>query len=328
MSGPRNAEDRLRRLLVMLPWLMEVGEVPLTDVARRFDMSESQVQRDLELVAMCGLPPFVDEMIDVFVDDGIVFVGVPRLFTRPLRLTAPEAFSLLTSARAAMELPGADPAGALGRGLSKLAAVLADAGIDTGSNDQADDDTAGVVVDLARPALTDELAEAAAAGTELAIGYYSPARAEMTSRSIVPRHVFADAGNWYVLADDDRSQERRTFRIDRIESAAATGRTVEVEATAPPRRFFEDADVARATIRLAPGAAWVLDQYPIDEVIGAADGWVEARLPVSGDRWLAKLLVRLGPDAELVDPVGANPAVAAARLVLERYGVVGEGQRT
>ncbi|HSP30297.1 MAG TPA: WYL domain-containing protein, partial [Ilumatobacteraceae bacterium] len=218
MSGPRNAEDRLRRLLVMLPWLMEVGEVPLADVARRFDMTESQVQTDLELVAMCGLPPFVDEMVDVFVDDGIVYVGIPRLFTRPLRLTAPEAFSLLTSARAAMELPGADPAGALGRGLRKLAAVLVDAGLDAPA-DAGSDDTAGVVVDLTRPAQTDTVTEAAATGAELLISYFSPARAEITQRSIVPRHVFTDAGNWYVLADDDRSLSRRTFRIDRIESA-------------------------------------------------------------------------------------------------------------
>ena len=77
MRSPRNAEERLQRLLVMLPWLMEVGEVPLADVARRFDMTEADVQKNLELVAMCGLPPFVDEMIDVFVDEGIVFVGVP-----------------------------------------------------------------------------------------------------------------------------------------------------------------------------------------------------------------------------------------------------------
>ena len=73
MKAPRNAEERLQRLLVMLPWLMEVGEVPLADVARRFDMSEADVQKNLELVAMCGLPPFVDEMIDVFVDEGVVY---------------------------------------------------------------------------------------------------------------------------------------------------------------------------------------------------------------------------------------------------------------
>jgi len=313
MTGPRNAEDRLRRLLVMLPWLMEVGEVPLADVARRFDMSEAEVQAELELVAMCGLPPFVDEMIDVFVDDGVVFVGVPRLFTKPLRLTAPEAFSLLTSARAAMELPGADLTGPLGRGLSKLAAALADLGIDAGS-----DDTAGVVVDLGRPPLTDDLAEAAAGGRELEISYYSPGRDEVTRRTIVPLHVFADATNWYVLVDDGRSGERRTFRIDRIESVDPTGRRVDVDAPPrPPERFFEDADVPRATIRLGPGARWVLDQYPIDEVTELADGWAQARLPVSSDRWLAKLLIRLGPDAMLVD--SSNPAVALARSILERY---------
>ena len=317
MSGPRNAEDRLRRLLVMLPWLMEVGEAPLVDVARRFEMTESQVQSDLELVAMCGLPPFVDEMVDVFVDDGIVFVGIPRLFTRPLRLTAPEAFSLLTSARTAMELPGADAAGALGRGLAKLAAVLADAGLATGDGDV--DDTAGVVVDLARPEFADDLVQSAASGTELEISYYSPARAEITRRSIVPRHVYADAGNWYVSADDDRSQSRRTFRIDRIESIVATGRTMDVEATTSPGRFFEDADLDRATIRVSPDARWVLDQYPIDAVVELADGWAEARLPVSSDRWLAKLLIRLGPDAVLIEPAGESPAVAIARRALDRY---------
>ena len=317
MSGPRNAEDRLRRLLVMLPWLMEIGEVALGDVARRFDMTEAQVQTDLELVAMCGLPPFVDEMIDVFVDDGMVFVGVPRLFTRPLRLTAPEGFSLLSSARAAMELPGADQTGPLGRGLEKLARALIDAGLEAGT-----DDTAGVVVDLARPPLTDDLAEAAAVGSELAIRYYTPARDEITERLIVPRHVFVETGNWYVLADDDRSGERRTFRIDRIESAEPTGVVVAVDETvAPPMRFFVDADVARVVLRLSPEAQWVLDQYPVDEVTEPAHaaGWVEARLPVSSERWLAKLLIRLGPGARVTDAADAAGAVDLARRMLDRY---------
>ncbi len=315
MSGPRNAEDRLRRLLVMLPWLMEVGEVPVAEVARRFDLTEAQVQRELELVAMCGLPPFVDEMIDVFVDDGMVFVGVPRLFTRPLRLTAPEAFSLVTSARAAMELPGADPSGALGRGLAKLAVALAEAGVDPGV-----DDTAGVVVDLSRPMLADAVAAAAATGAELNIEYYSPARDAVSERTIVPRHVFTETGNWYVLADDARSGERRTFRIDRIESAVATGELVTSgETSAAPEGFFVDAEVPRATLVLGPGARWVIDQYPVDTVRELDAGWVEVRLPVSSDRWLAKLLLRLGPDVRVLDPVGHNPAAVLAATLLDRY---------
>ena len=128
-TGRRTAEDRLRGLLVMLPWLMERGEVPLAEVARHFRMPPEQVVADLELAAMCGLPPFVDEMIDVFIDDDTVVVGVPRLFTRPLRLTAPEGFALVAAGRAAMQLPGADPEGPLGRGLQKLAAALGDDGV-------------------------------------------------------------------------------------------------------------------------------------------------------------------------------------------------------
>lgn len=303
----------------MLPWLMEIGEAPLADVARRFDMTEAQVQTDLELIAMCGLPPFVDEMIDVFVDEGTVFVGVPRLFTRPLRLTAPEAFSLLTSARAAMELPAADPDGPLGRGLGKLAAVLSAAGLDVGA-----DDTTGVVLDLARTPLTEEIAEAAATGSQLEVDYYSPARDETTRRTMVPRHVFADSGNWYVLADDDRSGERRTFRIDRIESATPTGeRFAPVDDAVPPEQFFVDAEVPRAVIRLAPRAHWVIEQYPVDEVaaLEAPEGWIEARLVVSSQRWLARLLIRLGPDAVLVEPQGPSPAVAVARDILALYEV-------
>ena len=77
----------------------------------RFELSERELVRDLEMAAMCGLPPFVDEMIDVYIDEGIVYAGVPRLFTKPLRLTAPEGFALLIAGRAAMQLPGADPQG-------------------------------------------------------------------------------------------------------------------------------------------------------------------------------------------------------------------------
>ncbi len=321
MSGPRGAEERLRRLLVMLPWLMEVGEVPLADVAERFGLTEAQVTHDLELVAMCGLPPYVDEMIDVFIDDGTVFIGVPRLFTRPLRLTAPEAFSLLAAARTAMELPGADPSGALARGLAKLERALGDVGLG------AADDTAGVAVDLPRPALADDLVAAVADGAELSVRYYTPARDELVSRTIVPRHVFTDGDHWYLLADDDRSGERRTFRIDRLDALERTGIVHEVDPDASaPTSFFDEPGVPRARLRLAPAARWVIDRYPVDDVDdpGGSDGWVEVVLPVTNVRWLARLLIRLGPDAELIEPEDwADAPRQLAAKALAGYEAIG-----
>src|ERR1700712_2618213 len=122
--GPPPNAERLRRLLVMLPWLMERSEVPVAEMAARFRVTERELVHDLELAAMCGLPPYVDELVDVWIDAGVVHVGVPRLFLRPLRLTAPEGFALLAAGRAAMAMPGADSGGALGRALDKLADAL------------------------------------------------------------------------------------------------------------------------------------------------------------------------------------------------------------
>ncbi len=307
----------------MLPWLMEAGEVPLADVAERFGMTEAQVTKDLELVAMCGLPPYVDEMIDVFVDDGLVFVGVPRLFTRPLALSAPEGFALLAAARLAMELPGADPDGPLARGLAKLTAALGEAGIETG-----DDSTTGVAVDLHRPEWTDALIDAVASGSEVMVDYFSPSRDEVSQRRMVPRHVFTDAGNWYLLADDERSGQRRTFRIDRMERVETTGLAHPLDPNVQaPDAFFSDVDLPRATIRLLPRAQWIIDRYPIDSVEPvlvrrrpASSGAVDVTLPIASTRWFDRLLVRLGPDAEVLAPSGAaRGGVELAQRILANY---------
>jgi proteasome accessory factor C len=311
MRERRTAEERLGRLLVMLPWLMERGEAPLDEVAARFGLTASEVAADLELAAMCGLPPFVDEMIDVFIDDDMVYVGVPRLFTRPLRLTAPEGFALVAAGRAAMQLPGADPAGPLGRGLEKLAAALGD------------DD---VVVDLPVPPAVEEriavITDAVHAVEVLRVEYWTPSRDEVSERTITPRRVFNDRGEWYVVADDGRSGERRTFRIDRFESIERTGERGEPavlgEVAAP--EWFADSDLPHVTLRLAPAATWVVERYPVDDVAPGDDGVVAARFPVASERWLERLLLRLGTDAEVIDPpewrsLGAD----VARRVLARY---------
>ena len=227
--------------------------------------------------------------------------------------------------------PGADRAGPLGRGLGKLDAVLDQVGLQPG------DVTAGVVFDLDRPPLSDELAELTARGAEATITYYSPDRDEVSSRTIVPRHVFVDGGRWYVLADDSRSGQRRTFRVDRIEELTPTGRHVPIEEyVTAPSGFFVDADVPRAVLRLAPAAQWIAEEYPVDSVQSLDDpaGWVEVRLPVASDRWLqpaadqarARSVVARRPSTA-ADEAAAAGAPGARRLRLIT-GPVGRTART
>src|SRR5690606_14638127 len=123
--------------------------------------------------------------------------------------------------------------------------------------------------------------------------------------------------------DDDRSGSTRTFRIDRIEAVEPTGEVVPSSATELPEpgAWFADGSVPRAVLRIGPAARWAAERYPVDEIGEPdADGWVTVRLPVTSERWLARLLVRLGPHAQVVEPAEwAGLGRRAAERVLARY---------
>ena len=307
--GPRGVGERLRRLLVMLPWLMERKHASLAEMAERFRVSENELVRDLEQAAMCGLPPFLDEVVDLYIDDeGIAHAEIPRFFTRPLRLTAPEGFALLAAGRVAMGMPGADPEGPLGRALTKLEAVLGDD---------------GMVLDLDQPPATADLIEAASRSARVAITYWSVSSDETTERVVTPRAVFTDRGRWYVIADDDRSGEERMFRVDRISAWTVTGdvdrpRLVEVPTG---DAWFDDApDLPVVRLRVAPAGHWLVERFPVRSVTHDGDDLV-VELVVASERWLEQVLLRLGPAAVVVSPPEWRDvaARAAAELLSARY---------
>ena len=311
MSGRGGAplKVRIRRLLVILPWLAERGSASLAEMSERFQLSEKELVADLEQAAMCGLPPYLDELVDLYIDDdGVAHLGVPRFFVRPLRLTAPEGFSLLTAGRAALAMPGADPAGPLARALAKLEAVL-------GSD--------GMVLDLAQPAVTGDLVTAVDELAEVRVAYWSASRDELTDRCLQPRAVFSDRGRWYVLADDDRSGEERIFRIDRIVSCERTGERFERRAVTVPTGddWFDDLPgLSVATLRLPAADRWVVERFPVRSVTDDGDHLV-VELPVASASWLRELLLRLGPATTVMSPddwrdLGAR---AAAELLAARY---------
>lgn len=306
MRGPRAVHDRINRLLVMLPWLMQRERVSVAEMATVFGVSERQLVRDLEIAAMCGLPPYIDELIDVFVDDGVVHAGVPRVFTRPPRLTAEEGFTLLAAGRVALELPGAEPEGALARALDKLEAALG----------------ARVAVRLERPPALDAVQGATERSEAIAVTYYTFSRDDVTERVLHPHAVFSDAGKWYVVADDSQSGEERRFRVDRIESVRPTGerfarRAIERAGDARPAPSIDSRVV---TLVVAPEARWVVERTPLLEREALPDGRVRARLAVTNERWLASLLVQGGPAVQVEDPPDlADLGRSTAARLLERY---------
>jgi hypothetical protein len=119
------AGSRLRRVLALVPWIAEHPGAALEEIAARFGVSEAELEHDLELLPLCGLPPYTpDRLIEVEIVDGHVWIRFAEYFDRPLRLSAEEGLGLLTAGRALLAVPGSDEQGALARALDKLASAL------------------------------------------------------------------------------------------------------------------------------------------------------------------------------------------------------------
>jgi len=299
---------RLQRVLALVPWILAHPGVTISELATRFEVSERELERDLELLPMCGLPPYTaDRLIDVSVIDGGVEIRLAEYFERPLRLTPAEGLALLAAGRALLAVPGSDDDGPLATALAKLDDALGAPGslaVDVGASDH-----------LVR------LQDAAAADERVEIDYYSFARDEMTTRVIDPWRVFHAFGTWYVAAWCQRADGERLFRVDRVRAVRATGEHFDPATRAEDDElrdlvYHPSPDDPRVTLRLAPAADWVVESHPHEQATRRRDGSWQVVLAVSEPAWLERLLLALGPDAAVVAPpelatLGAN---AAARL--------------
>ncbi|HVV35205.1 MAG TPA: WYL domain-containing protein [Acidimicrobiales bacterium] len=302
---------RFRRLLAMVTWLAARQNAKLSEIAEQFSMSEDDVERDLMLVSMCGLPPYSpDQLIDVLIVDDVVEARIPEYFHRPRQLTANDALSLLTAGRTLLAVPGNETSGPLARALDKLSASLGGA-------------DGGVAVELDAPLLLDEVQRAVDNVEQIEITHYSAAKDTISTRTVDPISVFNDAGHWYLEAFCHQADKVLTFRVDRIEALHPTGK-----APARPKKSQQKghvqpapgADTETVTITVGPHGRWVTENYPVESVDELKSGKLRITLTVSGDAFLDRLLLRLGPDVVVNRPAAKKDALAkAARRVLARY---------
>ena len=117
----RKAAGRLRRLLLVVPYLVRHPGSTIDELTNLFSVSRRDLLQDLNLLFVSGLPPYgPGDLIGVAIEDGRVWIEMADYFARPLRLTRAEALALYLRGTALAVTPGLREATALASALRVL----------------------------------------------------------------------------------------------------------------------------------------------------------------------------------------------------------------
>lgn len=304
-------EERFRRLLLLVPYVLRHNGAPVSEICDRFGIKRSELVADLNLLFMCGLPGYgPGDLIEASIEGDQVWIRMADYFSRPMKLTPAEGLLLYAGAQALAAVSGPDPA--LDRAQERLRQALTPGALER------------VEVGLDAPQELATVKAALEGKRRLHLVYQSQSKDEVTDRDVDPWALLLSGGRWYLVGWCHRVRDERIFRLDRIRQVT----TLEHPAVTPEdfdlsrydAVYFESPGAITVTLDLAPRANWVGDYYPLLSQEPRDDGWIRIRLKAGGLAWLERLLLRLGPEARIVEPDALKQRLrATACAMADRY---------
>jgi len=301
-----SALDRTARALDLVPYLLEHQGISIPELAEAFGVSEKQINDDLVLIHMCGLPGYTPlELIDMYYEDGYVTVSDPQSFKKPRSMNKIEMTSLLVSLDLLKSLRTDDVA----KEIEALKLKL--------QENMRFENPFVVVQNVENTEMVETIERAIAKSTLLRIDYASGTKDKTSVREILPIEIYVANGSTYLNAWCQSSKGDRTFRLDRILSyeiieGSVSNQTrernvepfdsspIELLVSKAARNFIED---NRAIIgQIKEGERLLVELNPIDR------------------EWLVRTILGFGGQIEVSKPKElALEVVSRAREIKESY---------
>jgi proteasome accessory factor C len=291
------SSTRLVRLLNMVPYFLVNPQVSYAKAANDLGVNRKQLEADIKQLWICGMPGYTPgDLIDFELSDDTINVTFSAGIDRPLQLTSTEATGILMALRALAEIPGVvDPAAARSA-IAKIDSAAGTAEAGSAETAGASESAAAAAV---RQAVHDQQA--------LRIEYFSVSRDAQSTRVVDPIRVVLVGDQSYLEAWSREAEGVRLFRFDRILDA-----TMLDEPAAPPETavggpvntalFDADPSLPAASLRIAPGAAWMLEYFPMRVVAELPDGHREVAMTYAAEDWLVRQILGFGSDVAVLGP--------------------------
>ena len=289
---PENAAARAIRLLDLVPYLRAHPGASISEVAGVFEITVSELMRDLNLLFLCGLPGYTPlELIDISFEDGVIVVKDPQNLDAPRRFSEQEAL-VVRIALAALEDSVPSERRATVQSLRRKITSIFQSEIPDSAlifrGDRAKSNLA-----LVRQAIEQE--------KRLRIRYANPTKNEVTERTISPLRIEIEGDRTLIESWCDLANGLRRFNLANIESASLTELSVlsDVGAHDSPKRYAEIS---------IEDSAWFFFEHrnelsKVDEGDGRRSRY---KLEIFQDEWLVRSVLASAGTLQILQPEALN----------------------
>ena len=200
------AAIRALRSMDLIPYVLENPGVSIAELSARFSVTQAQIESDLQLVFMCGLPGYTPyELIDVAFEDGVVSVIDPQVLDKPRKFSSNEIVVIALGLKLLIDINQTNPT-ALAK-LKQLSEKIAK----LGSNK-----SILMSGDVSKVPYFEIISRAIAEQRILNLQYQSLIKDQITQRIVLPEKLYFLNGRLYLSALDIEIDSDRVFKVDLI----------------------------------------------------------------------------------------------------------------
>ena len=299
-----NAAIRALRTMDLIPYILENPGVSISSLATRFSVTQKQIENDLQLIFMCGLPGYTPyELIDIVFEDGIVSVIDPQVLDKPRRFNKNELIVIALGLQILIEINKSHPTQleklqSLSRKISKL-----------GSSNSIMFNAVGT-----QSAYLDLIAKAISERQKLSIKYNSLVKDKKTHRIVDPQRTYFLNGNLYLSAFDLEVRSDRVFKIDLIEDCEIVDFEEYVSSQKPEKTFEVILDVRKHH------RSFIERNSSVISASKELDDGFEVHIQISNLEWLKRSILSNAPGISISSPSQlAKEVLESAKSVLALY---------
>ena len=298
------AGKRALRTMDLIPFIVENPACSIRSLAEKFSVSEDQIEKDLQLIFLCGLPGYTPyELIDIVLDNGIVTVIEPQVLDRPRKFSKSEMVVIVLGLRILSELYPADSIQMLK--LEKLIAKISALVPIYVSKQTGKSLNSSLLKDINR-AINQSLS--------LDIEYSSVSKDEITKRNILPLELYLLNGSMYLRAVDIAQSAERVFRADSIR-IISIGSVVSVQNDSNEEKVSEVSLIVDGSKKL-----FMERNSSIIKSIEVSKKGFIVNVMISNVEWLKRCILSNSPGITVAAPSDlATQIEKEARAILAMY---------